>query len=423
MQRILCCSTAFVVACGATELYPEPLGLDDAGIDGGGRADANVLNDSGTTDGSISDASAGDGGSSLKDGSSPSDANVLSDGSSSDASSGDGGGGDANPTDANIGDADSPDSGVDAAAADAGPADTGPAPSCTDGTRNGNETDTDCGGICAQKCADALLCSVAADCQSGVCTGGTCAAPSCNDTTKNGAETDTDCGGGTCNACAPTQACVATSDCTSNICAGNICGALPTSCHALHAASPALPSGVYPMDIGGTTFNVYCDMTTDGGGWTQVYDQDVNVAPGYQPKASWLAGLNVTAPNGGQYSILHKLAALKVGANFEFWLDWQKGAGADFLRWKQPENPTTLTGNAAATLSDISMSPANQKGCGAFAGLGVANAGSAALEGDASGSCWWFAVGSSARYGSGLPAYSSSASGQLSTTRTRLWLR
>lgn len=43
-----------------------------------------------------------------------------------------------------------------------------PAP-CLDGTKNGDETDIDCGGSCSAKCADGQGCNVAADCQSGNC--------------------------------------------------------------------------------------------------------------------------------------------------------------------------------------------------------------------------------------------------------------
>ena len=44
-----------------------------------------------------------------------------------------------------------------------------PPPPCEDGTKNGDETDTDCGGSCSSKCADGQGCSVDADCQSGDC--------------------------------------------------------------------------------------------------------------------------------------------------------------------------------------------------------------------------------------------------------------
>jgi hypothetical protein len=56
-----------------------------------------------------------------------------------------------------------PDSGADAFAA-----------SCTDGAKNGDETDTDCGGSCGA-CADGKSCAAANDCSAGTCFSGTCA--------------------------------------------------------------------------------------------------------------------------------------------------------------------------------------------------------------------------------------------------------
>jgi hypothetical protein len=43
------------------------------------------------------------------------------------------------------------------------------APSCTDGIRNQNETDVDCGGSCATKCAVNKSCAVNGDCKTGSC--------------------------------------------------------------------------------------------------------------------------------------------------------------------------------------------------------------------------------------------------------------
>ena len=96
----------------------------------------------------------------------------------------------------------------DAAAPDASLPVVPPTP--TDGVENGGETDVDCGGASsstsdgAMPCAVGLHCLVGADCTSDVCQGpavggyGTCAAPSCTDGARNGAETDVDCGGGIC---------------------------------------------------------------------------------------------------------------------------------------------------------------------------------------------------------------------------------
>lgn len=42
---------------------------------------------------------------------------------------------------------------------------------CSDGIRNENETDVDCGGWCApqKQCADSKGCRTSSDCVSGVC--------------------------------------------------------------------------------------------------------------------------------------------------------------------------------------------------------------------------------------------------------------
>jgi hypothetical protein len=98
---------------------------------------------------------------------------------------------------------------------------------CTDGVKDGNETDVDCGGSCAP-CAFGGVCLIATDCVSGVCGPMRRCLGSCTDGVKDGHETDVDCGF-TCNVgCGTGQGCVTNNDCAGNLCVGAICQA--TTC-------------------------------------------------------------------------------------------------------------------------------------------------------------------------------------------------
>jgi hypothetical protein len=91
---------------------------------------------------------------------------------------------------------------------------------CRDRVRDGDETDVDCGGSC-QPCWDAKHCSVAGDCQSRACDGGSCRAATCSDGVKDGFESDVDCGG-RCAKCTADKACATSWDCASGNCSGSV---------------------------------------------------------------------------------------------------------------------------------------------------------------------------------------------------------
>jgi len=107
----------------------------------------------------------------------------------------------------------------------------GPMPNCFDGKKNGNETDIDCGGgDCAPyPCANGKACIMDYDCISLHCAAGICVSGAmeagCSDGVKNGSETDIDCGGGGCptGSCANGKACAVNADCASRNCDGNMC--------------------------------------------------------------------------------------------------------------------------------------------------------------------------------------------------------
>jgi hypothetical protein len=93
-------------------------------------------------------------------------------------------------------------------------------PSPTDGKKNGDETDTDCGGKSAPPCETTKGCKVATDCKTLACKNGTCATPTADDGVKNATETDVDCGGPDAGTprCATDRGCKESSDCLSLVC-------------------------------------------------------------------------------------------------------------------------------------------------------------------------------------------------------------
>ena|ERR1700722_5669036 len=78
------------------------------------------------------------------------------------------------------------------------------------------QTDVANCGSCGHVCGTNNICS------DGVCTA--LAAPTCSDGIKNGQETDTDCGGPTCGAtCAIGSGCLSGADCSSGVCSNSVC--------------------------------------------------------------------------------------------------------------------------------------------------------------------------------------------------------
>ncbi|MEZ4297584.1 MAG: hypothetical protein R3B70_21665 [Polyangiaceae bacterium] len=127
---------------------------------------------------------------------------------------------------------------------------------CGDGVKNGDETDTDCGGVCGATCAPGKVCAKDGDCDSHVCDRATlkCAAPSCSDTIKNGDESDVDCGGACGPTCGPGKSCGEDLDCKGELCSGSFC--LPSCIDGVKNNSET------GLDCGGPVCTSTCDDGT-----------------------------------------------------------------------------------------------------------------------------------------------------------------
>ena len=126
-------------------------------------------------------------------------------------------------------------------------------PTATDGKKDGDETDVDCGGASAPPCGDGKGCAKPNDCTSLVCTGVTCAAPTFADGVKNGTETDVDCGGagaGPDHLCDVLRACLAHGDCATDGCDYTGHCALGRSCTPHHGGDSCGAGEIYVPEAG-----------------------------------------------------------------------------------------------------------------------------------------------------------------------------
>jgi len=208
--------------------------------------------------------------------------------------------------------------------------------------------------VCTATCANGGTCGAVDWC---VCaagwTGSTCEVPVCEPVCANG---------GSCTA-------PGTCDCGGTGFTGPTCeevvpgvvdnggvfewgdGTYAASCYAYRNPgvdhTPATDDGLYRINPSGAgDFVVYCDMTSQSGGWTRVYYQDAAV--GFFADNEFEK--NKANPGAGVYAILGDLEYFRRGGSLELKMDWPGNTTFwGYQHWLQTSNPVTDTFGATPT--------------------------------------------------------------------------